>query len=85
MAQVSATPVTGNTEALEKPDERPKDLSGLQKSELEADGQSAQSKRKYLIRRDTPMDLSKQHLKQKNFRPAFTENFIETTTASEPE
>lgn len=78
MAQVSATTPTGNAQMLKKAtEERPKELNGLQKAEQAEVG--ASTKRKFLIRRDTPMDLTKQHLKPSNYRPTFTENFAETT------
>jgi len=85
MAQVSATPQTGNNQMLKKSasEERPKELNGLQKVEHAIGEASSSSKRKFLIRRDTPMDLSKQHLKQNNYRPAFTEAFVETTNEGE--
>jgi len=76
-----------NTEESKQAEKTPADPNFLKVEETKKQQQRAgakpsktMNKKKFLIRRDTPMDLTKKHLKKQNgYMPAFTEKFAEAT------
>jgi len=69
-----------NPSILHASEEQPKKIKEPKKAK---EVLPKQTKRNILIRRDTPMDLTKQYLKINNFRPSLNENFMEATTDAE--